>query len=132
MRAWMAGKPSVSTRVEGIARNLGVPVHECAGGTFLPCPDVQRVERGQPEAVGGLEQVKELSHQLRCRVRMRGVPDVLEYQKIRANEPQAPAWHGLVDHDLGTRRVQYGIARERQVHEVHPHRPGVWSADAAE
>jgi hypothetical protein len=42
---------------EGLARNLGMPVHERAVGIVLPCPDVQRVEGRKPEAVRALEQV---------------------------------------------------------------------------
>ena len=42
-----------------------MPVHERALGILLPRPDVQGVERREPEAVGALEEVEELSHELR-------------------------------------------------------------------
>src|SRR5690349_3443272 len=42
------------------ARNIRVPVHERAIGIILPRPDVQSVERRQPEAIWSVEQMEKL------------------------------------------------------------------------
>jgi hypothetical protein len=70
---------------EGLARNLGMPVHERAVGIVLPCPDVQRVEGRKPEAVRALEQVQELAHELGRR-RVIRMPSVRENEKVGADE----------------------------------------------
>jgi imidazolonepropionase-like amidohydrolase len=116
---------------ESVAGNLGVPVHERAAGVFLPGPDMQRVERREPEAIGTLEQVKKLSHELR-RSGVLLMPRLRENEIIGADQPQAAVRHRLVNHYLRTRGVQHAIGDQRQVHEVHPHGPHVGSADAAE
>ena len=41
-----------------------MPVHERAVGIVLPRPDVQGVERRETEAVGRVEEMKRLSHEL--------------------------------------------------------------------
>src|SRR5215813_8781364 len=50
--------------VEGVARHVGVPVHECACRIVLPRPYMQRVEGRESEAVRSFEEMKELSHKL--------------------------------------------------------------------
>src|SRR5205807_1987750 len=115
---------SLVLSAEGVARNVCVPVHERAAGVFLPRPYMQRVERRQPEAIGTLEQVKELSHQLR-RPGMLGVPGVGENEIVGADQSEPSVRQWLVDHNLGTRGVQLAVHDEGQVHEVHPHSPCV-------
>ena len=73
---------------ERLARNVGMPVYERAVGILLPRPDMQRVERWEPEAIRSFEQVKELSHELR-RSRMRRIPHVGENQIVGADQSQA-------------------------------------------
>src|SRR5437016_9005782 len=46
---------------ECIARHVRVPVHERTGGILLPGPHMQCVERRKSEAVGTLEEMKELT-----------------------------------------------------------------------
>jgi hypothetical protein len=53
-----------SGRVELLAGNVWVPVHERAIRIVLPRPDMQRVERWESEAIGGVEQMKGLTHEL--------------------------------------------------------------------
>ena len=94
---------------------------------------MQRVERREPEAIGALEQMKKLSHELRrLRSRMLLMPGVGKNQIVRADEPQASVRLPLVNHDLGTRRVQYVVEHKGQVREVESHGAVVGSADAAE
>ena len=82
-----------------------MPIHESSIGVLLPRPHMQRVERRKSEAVRCIEQVQQLPHQLRRRS-MRGIPHVLQHQKIRADQPQPPVRCGLVNHDLGPRGIQ--------------------------
>ena len=89
---------------ERIARNLGVPVHECALGIALPRPDMQRVERRQAEAIGALEQMKKLSHELR-RTRMLRI-HASAISNIGADQFQGSVRLRLVNHDLGMSGVQ--------------------------
>ena len=60
------------------------------------------------------------------------VPGVGEHQKVGAGELQAAVGQRLVDHDLGTRRVERAVAHQREVHVVQPHGAGVGAAHAAE
>src|SRR5262249_23426563 len=92
---------------------------------------MQRVEGGKPEAVGTLEQMKELSHELWW-TRILRVPRVGENQIVGANQSQASVRHRLVDHDLGTRGVNYAGIHQVSIHKVEPHRPTVGSTYAAE
>src|SRR5215467_9991482 len=116
---------------ERLARNVGVPVHERAIGVVLPRPDMQSVERREPEAIGALEQMKKLSHKL-WRSRMRFVPRIGENQIVGADQAEVPAWGRLVDHDLGTGGVQDAAVHQVSVYVVEPHCPGVGAAHAAE
>ena len=51
-----------------------------AVGIVLPCPNMQRIKRRKLEAVGELEVVKQLSHQLGRIVRMIVVPLLSKHQ----------------------------------------------------
>src|SRR5882762_11096488 len=75
---------------ECLARNVGVPVHERAVGILLPRPDMQRVERREPEAIRTVEQMEKLSHELRRIIRMFRIPRVGENQKVSAEQSQTP------------------------------------------
>jgi len=66
---------------ERVTRHVGIPVHERAGGAFLPRPDVQRVEGWQSKPVGRLEKMEELSHHLR-RTGVLRVPRVSEDEEL--------------------------------------------------
>src|SRR5262249_22509077 len=70
--------PLGSLAVERIARHVGVPVNERAGWVLLPGPDMQSVKGGKSEAIGTLEEMKELSHQLR-RTRVCCIPSIREH-----------------------------------------------------
>src|SRR5687767_14340628 len=109
------------TRVESFAGDLRMPVHEHAGGVLLPRPDMQRIESRQAEAVRALEQMQELSHELR-RADAFLVPGVSEHQEISADELQPSAWRRLVDHNLGLRRIELPVSDESQVDVVKAHR----------
>ena len=82
-----------------------MPVDERAVRIVLPRPDMQRVKRRQPETVGSLKIMEQLSHELRWTAPMRLVPPVGEHQKVSADQLQASAGGGLVNHDLGMGRV---------------------------
>src|SRR5258705_11730647 len=90
---------------ERVARNLGVPVGESARGILFPRPHVQRVEIRQPEAIRTLEQVQELSHELRRR-RVLRMPVARQNQIVRADELQASVRKRLADYARVTRRCQ--------------------------
>ena len=70
------------------ARHVRVPVHERAIGIVLPGPDMQSVERRQPETIRSFEQVEKLPHELRRIMRMLRIPRVGENQKVSADQPQ--------------------------------------------
>jgi hypothetical protein len=74
-----------------------VPVHERAIGVLLPRPDMQSVERREPETIGALEQVKKLSHEL-WRIRMRFIPRIGEQHIIGAD--QVLRSHGLTYQEI--------------------------------
>src|SRR6266498_3956881 len=116
---------------EGLAGNVRVPVDERAVGILLPRPDMQCVERREPEAVGAFKQMKELSHKL-WRARILCVPRVGENQIVGADQSQASVWCRLIDHDLGTGGVNYPAVHQVSVHKVESHGPAVGPADAAE
>ena len=82
-----------------LARNVGVPVYECAVGIVLPSPDMQGIERRKPEAVGGREQMKELSHEFR-RPYLLLVPRSLEKQIVGASQSRPATRRRLVNYDL--------------------------------
>src|SRR5437763_6166710 len=107
-----------------------VPVHERPIRILLPRPDVKRDERGESEAVGTLEVMKELAHQLR-RSRVTRIPSGSDNQKVGAGQLQMSVWLCLVDHNLRTRGIQHPASHERSVHIVESHCPSVWSAHAA-
>src|SRR5437016_72599 len=118
---------------ECLAGDVGVPIHEGTVGVLLPCPHVKRVERWQPEAIRAFEIMEELSHELwRPLPRMSLVPVACNHQKVGANQLQVTVWHRLIDHDLGTPGVDFTEPHQLHIHEVEPHRPGIWPRDAAE
>src|SRR3954470_1152225 len=123
--------PSVVLPVESVTRHAGIPVRERAVRIVLPCPDVQRVERRRPEAIGGLEVVKELSVQL-GRAGVGFVPVGREHEKVGAGDAQAAGRRRLVEDDLGFGGVDLAVRDEREIHEVEPHRAIVGAADAPE
>ena len=88
-----------------------MPIHERAVGILLPCPHMKRVERRKSEAIGALEIMKELPHELgRPLSRMSLVPVTCNNQKVGADKLQVAVWHRLVDHDLRARRIYYAAA----------------------
>src|SRR5215831_10297761 len=91
--------------VEGLARNVRVPVHECAIGIVLPGPHVERIKRRESETIRAVEQVEKLAHELR-RTRVRRVPCVGNDDKIGPDKTQASTWGRLINHNLGTSGVQ--------------------------
>src|SRR4051812_42474724 len=121
---------------EGLARHVWVPVYECALGIFLPRPDVQRVEGREPETIGRLEVMEDLSHELRRNSGMDRVPCLGVDEKVGACQFQGPVWLGLVEHDLGTRWIQFAgrVYLVQQVHigKMEPHGSFLRSAHAAE
>lgn len=63
-----------------------MPVHKGAGGIVLPGPDVKGIEGRESETIGGVEEMKELSHELRSALPgMRLVPIGGEDKKVSAN-----------------------------------------------
>src|SRR5256885_6805231 len=58
-----------------------MPVDERAVRIVLPRPDMQRVKGWQPEAVGSLEIMEQLAHELRRTAPMRCVPRVREHNR---------------------------------------------------
>src|SRR5262245_31673857 len=113
------------------ARHVGMPVHECAGRVFLPCPHMQCVERRESETVGSFKVMKELSHQL-WRGGVCRIPGLGEHEVVRADQLQASVRLRFVDHDLGARCVQDAIHHQRKVHEMHAHGARIGTTDAAE
>ena len=108
-----------------------MPVDERAARILLPGPDVERIEGRQAESIGTLEQVKELTHQLR-RLRVSGIPRIGEDQIVRADQFQTAIRLRLVDHDLRPRRVEDSRADERSIHVMETHRTGIGPADTSE
>src|SRR5580765_205963 len=72
----------VRIRRERLTGHARMPVHKRAIRIVFPCPHVQGVERRKPEAVGRLEIVEYLSHQLRRGARVRLVPLLSQHQEI--------------------------------------------------
>src|SRR3979490_1651631 len=68
------------------------------------------VERWEAEAVGALEIMKELSHELWRLSRMSLVPVACNNQKVGAEQSQVAIWHRLIDDDLRTRGIDYASA----------------------
>ena len=66
-----------------------MPVDKRAGRILLPRPDVQRVERREAEAIGRLEQVQQLAHDLRRLAGVHRIPGAGEDQIIGADQAQA-------------------------------------------
>jgi len=60
------------------------------------------------------------------------MPGRRENQKVRADEPEAPVRLRLVNHDLGTRGIQFVVKDEGCVRVMKPHRTGVLAAHTAE
>ena len=60
------------------------------------------------------------------------IPVARQNQIVRADQPQAAVRERLVDHDLGTRRVQHAIEDQRKVHVVETHGTELAATDAAE
>src|SRR5262249_37315094 len=123
--------PLGSLAVERIARHVGVPVNERTGWVLLPGPDMQSVKGGKSETIGTLDEMKELSHQLR---RTGGccIPSIREHEIVGADQAQASVRQRFVDYNLGTRRVQNTVRHQGAVHEVHAHCPRIGSTDATE
>src|SRR5436853_7694478 len=88
------------------AGNVGMPVDERAVRIVLPRPDMQRVKGWQPEAVGSLEIMEQLAHELRRTAPMCCVPRVREHQVVSADQLQASAGCRLVKHDLRTTGIK--------------------------
>ena len=80
----LVGLDSLSLAAVLLARNVGMPIHERTVWIVLPCPDMQRVERWETEAIGKLEVVKKLPHELRWALILL-VPCVGENQKVGPN-----------------------------------------------
>jgi len=81
--------------------------------------------------------MEQLSHELRWTAPMRLVPPVGEHQKVSADQLQASAGGGLVNHDLRTpgiegTRAAAGRCHQGHVHKVHAHRPRVGTGYAPE
>src|SRR5215471_15497122 len=112
--------PSGSLAAECFAGNIRMPVHKRAVGILLPRPHMQRVKGRKPEAIGSIEQVKELSHKLR-RPLILCIPHGLKNQIVSTDQAQSSARHGLVDHDLGTLDVNDTAAHQGAVHKVQAH-----------
>src|ERR1700712_2372586 len=106
---------------ERLARNLGMPVYECAIRIFLPRPDMQRIEGLQTEAIGSLEVMKDLSHELRGRARMLRIPRFGEDKIVGAGQLKASVWLRLVEHDLRTCRVHDSVAHQSVIDIVKTH-----------
>src|SRR5689334_14541346 len=110
-----------------------MPVHEGSVGVILPGPHMKRVKRGETKAIGAFKIMEELSHELRRALAgMSLVPIAGNHQKVGANQLQMAVRHWFVDHDLRTRGVNDAGSYKAQIHKMHSHSPGVWSADAAE
>src|SRR5688572_5277665 len=90
---------------------------------------MQGIEVWQAEAVWTLEQMQQLSHELR-RADAFLVPGVREHQEIGADELQLSAPRRLVDHNLGLPRIALPLADEPEVDIVKAHRARVRAADA--
>ena len=88
-----------------------MPIHEGSVRIVLPCPDMECVERGEPEAVGGLEVVEELTHQL-GRALVLLVPCVGEYDEVRADETKRAVRLRFVNHDSRLRWVQQVLRQD--------------------
>src|SRR6266481_6534191 len=118
---------------EGLAGNVGVPIHERAVGIFLPRPHMQRVERWEAEAIGAFEIMKELPHKLwRPLSRMSLIPVACNHQEVGADQLQMAVCHRFIDDDLRTRGVYYAGGHEGQVHVMESHRSRVGSAHTTE
>jgi len=116
LRRFIAGLLVKLLAGEGLAGNVGVPIHERAIGIFLPCPHMKRVERWESEAIWAFEIVKELSHELRRLSWMSLIPVARNNQEVGSDQLQVAVWHRLVDHDLGTRGVYHAGGYEGHVH----------------
>src|SRR5581483_5263201 len=108
-----------------------MPVHEGSVWILLPCPDMQRVERGQAEAVRRLEEMEQLSHQFR-RGRVLRVPGVGEHQVIGARQPQVAIRHRLIYDDLRARGIDYSFVHQFAVHIMKAHGALIGAAHASE
>src|SRR5687768_13904002 len=81
--------PSGDLWIEFVARDVWIPVCERPKGIVLPRPYVKRVERRQPEAIGALEQVKQLTSELRGPPRVLRIPVGGQDQIVYAGDPHA-------------------------------------------
>src|SRR6266436_1446850 len=84
LRRFIAGLLVKLLAGEGLAGNVGVPIHERAIGIFLPCPHMKRVERWESEAIWAFEIVKELYHELRRLSLMSLIPGARSTQVVRS------------------------------------------------
>src|SRR5438045_8966238 len=117
---------------ERLARNVRVPVYECAIRIIFPRPDMQRVKRRKSEAVGRGEVVEDLSHELRGDARMCRVPATGDHQIVRASQLHAAIGLSLIEHDLRTANVDDAVAHQRVIYIMETHGAEIVSADAAE
>ena len=103
-----------------------VPVDERAGGAVLPRPHVQRVERRQAEAIGALESMKQLTHELR---RIAGCVASQSSARTRKSAPvirRRPLGSGSYNTISGRAGSSSPVEDQRQVHVVQAHRTDVW------
>lgn len=109
-----------------------MPVRERAGRVFFPGPDVQGIERIEPEAIRLVKEMEELPHELRRVTGIVFVPGSGVEQEVSANQLEFAIGLRLIDDDLWLRRVEHAGLHQVHVDEVHTHGAEVWAADAAE
>src|SRR4051812_9950184 len=94
---------------------------------------MQCVERLEAKAIGGLEIMKQLSHELwrsrvlRIRVPLRGI-----HQIVRSGKFRVSVWCRLIENDLRARRINNAATHQFEVHIMEPHGALVGSTYAAE
>lgn len=107
-----------------------MPVRECSGRILFPCPDVQGIERIKPEAVRLIEEMEELSHELRRITGIVFVPGGGVKQEVCADQLEFPVRLRLVDDDLRLRSIQRARLHQVHVDEVHAHGAEVRAGNA--
>src|SRR6185503_21282044 len=122
-----AGPPRLRLLVG--AGHVRIPHLEHAGRVVLPDPGMQRVERGQAEAVAGRRQHERLAEQVRP-AGVRLGPRGLEDHVLDRDQPQRMAGDGLIDHRLRVQCVHGVIADQIAVDVVDAHRAHAGLADA--
>src|SRR5262247_3646010 len=106
-------------RIEQVARDVRVPVRERPVRILLPRPHMQRVEGIQPEAVGAVEQMEQLTVQRRRSLPLvLGLPLGLEDDEFGAGEPDPAVVGRFEQENLRFVRVDVAVMKDVAPHEV--------------